>query len=190
MERVYIEDRNFKNINYTEENLKKGDYEYCTFINCKFIKSDFSDINFVECTFENCDLSNAKVANTTFKGVRFKGCKLQGIRFDECNNFLLSIEMDACQANFSVFTKLPLMKMRFADSSFRESDFSGADLSDTTITNCDLFGAVFENTIFERTDLRLSYNYVIDPETNRLKKAKFSHDGILGLLQKYDIIVQ
>ena len=53
--------------------------------------------------------------------------------------------------------------------------------------NCDFSGAVFENTILEKADLRTAINYSIDPEINRLKKAKFSMPGLIGLLDKYDI---
>jgi hypothetical protein len=38
--------------------------------------------------------------------------------------------------------------------------------------------------------LRTSYNYSINPEVNRIKKAKFSTTGIAGLLHKYDIEIE
>jgi hypothetical protein len=50
--------------------------------------------------------------------------------------------------------------------------------------------ATFENTILEKADLRTSYNYLIDPEINRIKKAKFSKEGIVGLLHRYDIEIE
>ncbi|WP_086936325.1 pentapeptide repeat-containing protein [Chamaesiphon minutus] len=53
--------------------------------------------------------------------------------------------------------------------------------------NCDLTDAIFQYTILEKADFRTAYNYSIDPELNRIKKAKFSRSGIAGLLDKYDI---
>jgi fluoroquinolone resistance protein len=47
--------------------------------------------------------------------------------------------------------------------------------------------ATFDNTIIEKADFRGSLNYSIDPENNRVKKAKFSLSGVDGLLGKYDI---
>jgi len=47
--------------------------------------------------------------------------------------------------------------------------------------------AAFENTILEKADFRTSFNYSIDPEKNRIRKARFSLAGISGLLDKYDI---
>jgi hypothetical protein len=42
----------------------------------------------------------------------------------------------------------------------------------------------------ERTDFRTSYNYSIDPEINRISKAKFSINGVVGLLGKYNIEIE
>jgi hypothetical protein len=39
----------------------------------------------------------------------------------------------------------------------------------------------------EKTDFRSSFNYSIDPEVNRIKKAKFDRAGLAGLLDKYDL---
>jgi fluoroquinolone resistance protein len=50
--------------------------------------------------------------------------------------------------------------------------------------------AIFENTILENADLSTSSNFSIDPETNRIRKAKFSRLGIVGLLDKYDIEIE
>jgi hypothetical protein len=50
-----------------------------------------------------------------------------------------------------------------------------------------LIRATFENTIIEKVDFRTSYNYSIDLEINKVKKAKFSLTGVVGLLDKYDI---
>jgi hypothetical protein len=47
--------------------------------------------------------------------------------------------------------------------------------------------SIFENTLLEKADLRTAFNYSIDPEMNRVKKAKFSIAGVTGLLDKYDI---
>jgi len=33
-------------------------------------------------------------------------------------------------------------------------------------------------------------NYSIDPELNKIKKARFSTQGIAGLLDKYDIEIE
>jgi fluoroquinolone resistance protein len=55
---------------------------------------------------------------------------------------------------------------------------------------CNMTAAIFDQTTLEKADLRTSYNYSIDPETNRIKKAKFSITGVAGLLDKYDIVIE
>jgi hypothetical protein len=47
-----------------------------------------------------------------------------------------------------------------------------------------------QNTNMEKADLRTSYNYSLDPEINRITKAKFSILGISGLLEKYNITIE
>jgi hypothetical protein len=38
--------------------------------------------------------------------------------------------------------------------------------------------------------MRTSFNYSINPELNRIKKAKFSMPAVVGLLDKYDIEIE
>ena len=63
-------------------------------------------------------------------------------------------------------------------------------MSSGVFDNCDLSMAVFENTNLEKADFTTSYNYDIDPEKNRMKKAKFLQNGLHGLLLKYDLVVR
>ncbi|MFM9949054.1 MAG: hypothetical protein ACKV1O_14025 [Saprospiraceae bacterium] len=56
--------------------------------------------------------------------------------------------------------------------------------------NCNLSLAVVERTLLEGADLRTAYNFSIDPENNRIKKAKFSMQNIVGLMDKYGIFVK
>lgn len=78
----------------------------------------------------------------------------------------------------------------FSNSKLIEADFTGSDLTSSVFTNCELSRAIFKNTNIENADFRTSYNYSIDPENNRIKKAKFSIYGITGLLDKYDLEIE
>ena len=69
-------------------------------------------------------------------------------------------------------------------------DFSEADLTGVVFDNCDLTKAIFDQTNLEKVDFRTSYNYSIDPEKNRIHKARFSASDIAGLLDKYDIHIE
>ncbi len=70
-----------------------------------------------------------------------------------------------------------------------EVDFMEADLSGAQFLYCNLQNAHFENTNLEKADFSTAYNYSLDPELNRIKRAKFAISGIAGLLGKYQIII-
>ena len=112
-----------------------------------------------------------------------------GLRFDACNGIGLSFTFDNCTLDHSSFYQLKIKRSVFKNTGFKEADFSETDISESVFLNCDLAGAVFDNTNLEKSDLRTSYNYSIDPENNRIKRAKFSFPGVMGLLDKYGIIM-
>ena len=58
------------------------------------------------------------------------------------------------------------------------------------VENCDLTAAGFSNTNLEKADFRTSFNYGFDLDQNKIKNAKFSLDGIPGLLNKYKIKIE
>ncbi len=190
MSKQYIEDTVFKADSFIDREQLAEEYESCTFINCIFSNADLSGIYFTDCVFESCDLSMAILKGTAFRDAKFKNCKLLGLHFDDCNTFLLSFNFEDCILNLSSFYNLKLKDIKFNKCKLEEVEFVESDLTNSVFINCDLVGAVFENTILEKADFRTSYNYSINPETNRIKKAKFSIQGIVGLLDKYDIEVE
>ncbi|WP_421771684.1 pentapeptide repeat-containing protein [Emticicia sp.] len=185
-----IEEEEFNGINFTQESLRKGEYEGCTFTNCDFSNLHLSNFDFVECEFEDCNLSNVKISNTAFKQVKFSNCKLLGVNFGECNPFLFSVSFDDCFLHLAGFYKLKMKGTKFKNCNLKEADFTETDLSGAVFDNCEFTSAVFERTILEKADLRTSQNFSIDPELNRIKKAKFSLSNVRGLLDKYNIEIE
>jgi fluoroquinolone resistance protein len=92
--------------------------------------------------------------------------------------------------NFSSFYQLKVKKTQFKDCKLQEVEFITADFTSSIFSNCDLTHARFENTILERADFRSAYNFSIDPELNKITKAKFSQSGIAGLLDKYNLEIE
>lgn len=80
-----------------------------------------------------------------------------------------------------------MKKTVFKSCILHEADFTEAILTGSAFDGCDLHRAVFENTVLEKVDFRTAFNFVIDPERNRLKKARFSNANLAGLLAKYDL---
>jgi len=181
------ENKLFERIDYTIDNLSRGEYEYCRFVNCNFYNGDISHTTFRECTFDSCDFSLAKMKNTALNDIHFIDCKLLGVQFEECNPFLLSLDFENCLLKLAVFYKLKLKKTRFKNCNLQETDFTEADLSSSVFDNCDMQRAIFHKTILEKADFRSSFNYSIDPEQNRITKARFNRMWVVGLLDKYRI---
>ena len=170
--------------------LRQKEVKECIFRKCNFSKADLSHSNFVECRFEDCDLSMATMANTALKDVEFVECKMVGIRFELCNPFLLQVGFSNCQMTLCSFYELPLGGTLFKDCQLHEAEFTSTVLSKAIFDDCDLTKAVFEDTNMEKADLRSASNFSIDAERNRLKGARFSLDGLPGLLSKHQIKVE
>lgn len=161
----------------------------CTFQACELQGTWMAGRTFSECTFRDCDLSNADLDRTALREVSFERCKLMGARFDRCHTFLLSISFAQCILDLASFHGLKLKGTRFAMCRMRETDLSDADLSNASFKECDLGGALFDGTLLEGADLRSAVHYSIDPARNRLRKARFSSEGLYGLLDRTGIIV-
>lgn len=190
MQQQLIEGRVFERIDFTTQVLDKADYEACTFLNCNLAEVDLSGFKFIECEFHDCNLSSVRLQHTGFQQVLFKNSKMLGMHFEKCNDFGFSIKVEHCQLNHSSFYKKKLPKTHFIKSKLQEVDFSSCDLSAVIFDDCDLLLAVFDNTDLRKADFRGSYNFVIDPENNRIKDAKFSLATLSGLLAKYNIKIE
>ena len=190
MSQAFIQDQNFDKLDYTQEPLAKGEYENSTFTNCNFEETNLNDIKFISCDFHDCNWSLAQLNGTVLREVKFRDCKMLGLQFETCNDFGLSFSFENCQLNHSTFFQMNIKKTIFRNCQLREIDFSESNLTNVVFDNCDLAQAIFINTVLDKADFRTAYNYSIDPESNRLKKAKFSILGISGLLDKYDIVIE
>jgi fluoroquinolone resistance protein len=189
MEEAYIEDQLYSNQDFTATPLAKGEYEACRFEGCDFSETNFSGFKFSGCHFKDCNLSLVKTGNTAFRDCIFTGCKMLGVKFDDCNTIGLEMQFNHCNLQHSSFYKLKIKSTRFNESNLTETDFTQADLGNCNFDGCNLLYAIFDNTILEKADFRTAYNYSIDPENNRIKKAMFSLPGVAGLLNKYGISI-
>ena len=72
----------------------------------------------------------------------------------------------------------------------RETDLSNSDLTNCSLAGCDLGAAVFDGTTLEGADFRGALHYSIDPSANKVRKARFSLDGLAGLLDRTGIIIE
>ena len=185
----YIFGQLISGINFNETPLC-NEYEQCIFKNCIFHNCDLSHKIFRECKFESCDLSLSKMNNTTLSEIDFLGCKILGVQFNECRRFLLSFRLENCSLRLSVFYNLKLKEACFNKCDLQEADFTETDLTNASFQECNLYRAIFDHANLEKADFRTSNYYSINPETNRLKGARFSLNGLPGLLERYGIIIE
>ncbi|MEO8085224.1 MAG: pentapeptide repeat-containing protein [Bacteroidota bacterium] len=183
----FIAEKTFEKLNFKLNPLEKGEYELCIFKVCDFSDADLSGIKFIECEFVDCNLSNAKISDVILRDASFNNCKLIGLMFNTCNSFGFSVGFNGCNLSHSSFYQKKLKGAVFKNSRLQEVDFTESDLTNAVFENCDFLNATFEKTILEKTDFRSSFNYSINPDLNKIKKAKFSLSGIEGLLHHIDI---
>jgi uncharacterized protein YjbI with pentapeptide repeats len=179
----------YTKLNATTTPLEKGEYEMCVFKSCEFSSADLANCTFVECEFIDCNLSLAKFYGSTIRDGVFRNCKLLGVRFDACNPIGLSFRFDGCVLTHASFHKTIIKKTRFENCALTDVDFTECDLTEAVFDGCDLARATFERTNLEKADFRTAMNVVMDPEVNKLSKAKFSLQGLPGLLGKYGVVV-
>lgn len=184
--RMYHEDKTY-NRDLDSSNFQTGEYDHCVFTGCDLSNADLSESRFIDCEFINCNLDLVKLVKTVFRDVKFTGCKMQGLFFDSCDGFGLAFSFDNCLLSHSSFYQTKIKKTVFQSSKLIGVDFTGCDLTGSSFKDCELTNAKFETTIADRCDFREAHGYSIDPEQNRIRKARFSITGLAGLLDKYDI---
>ena len=166
-----------------------SEYEQFHFVGCDFGEASLANIRFTDCLFERCNLSAATVANAALQNVAFAECKLLGVQFTACRDMLFAVHFDHCQLRYASFAGKKMPATRFAHCALDEADFTNADLTAGVFDECVLTRTVFHDTVLLEADFRTASGFVIDPEANRLRGAKFALAGLPGLLEKYEVVV-
>ncbi|WP_367754330.1 pentapeptide repeat-containing protein [Flavobacterium sp. WC2421] len=190
MEELIHIQKTFEKVVFIDKKVSNREFEDCTFKNCDFSNSNFSYNSFLDCEFIDCNLSMTKLSGTSMKSIQFRNCKLLGIQFEECDDFLFNVNFQECVLDYSSFANKKMPKTKFNSCSLQEVTFVGTNLTQAIFDDSNLEGAIFNNTQLAGADFSKASNFKIDPEFNPMKKAKFSTQGIIGLLDKYDIKIQ
>jgi len=185
---------------FPEENVAEGwdarhllghtEFEEYRFVNCDFGGANLSNLRFSDCLFERCNLASAALAGTALQNVAFDECKLLGLQFTACRDMLFGVHFDHCQMRYASFAGRYMPNTRFVGCALDEADFADADLTGAAFTDCSLAGAVFQNTTLVEADFATATGFTIDPESNRLQRARFSLHGLLGVVAKYELVVE
>jgi uncharacterized protein YjbI with pentapeptide repeats len=190
MSTAYHNEQSFERIIQSENPFLPGTYEECVFRNCSFQNADLWDYRFIDCRFENCDLSMSSLHRSVFNQVHFWGCKMLGISFPQAERLGFSVSFENCQLAHCSFERLKLKKSKFLRCQMQQVDFTEADLSQSDFSGSDLTDSVFEQSNLEQVDFQEAVGFNIDPERNKIKKAKFRSSMLAGLLAKYQLQIQ
>lgn len=186
-EEKFYESETFTDVDFTERPIRNWEFYKCRFDRCVFSNNDLSNTTFEDCTFDGCDFTMVTVKNTGFRNAVFTASKLLGINFSVCSKLMFSFKFEKCYLDYSIFFGRNMKKTHFVECSLKEADFSEADLSGCTFVNTDLTLTRFSNTNLEKADFRSASNFSIEPEFNKMKKAKFNLFQLEGLLHKYQL---
>lgn len=186
----YELEKTFTHLTYTKDSLDHTDFEGCVFNHCTFSEATFVGVTFIDCTFNNCNFNNAKINYVAFRTAHFNKCKIKDVNFAMCDKLIFEIHFNSCMLDFSKFYALKIKGTTFTNCSLIAVDFMATDLTEVLFDNCDLYRSEFNKAIALKADFSTSYNYTIDPERTKIKKAVFSINGLKGLLSKHDILVQ
>lgn len=188
-----FQDHLFKSLQVTQTTYEQVEFVDCTFILSLMTDISFSQCRFKECRFDQCDMSLCAFPHSTFDGCVFRDTKLVGIDWTQAAWTGLKLQeplrFDACVLSHSTFIGMKIADLKMTDCISTDVDFREADLTGIDFSGTDLSQSLFHHTNLEGADFRRARNYTIQPEVNRLTKAKFSMPEALSLLYSMDIVL-
>ena len=188
--RNYTLDVEFDRITYSSDELNLMEFERCIFRNCDFSSCNFIGVTFIDCRFVACNFDGANINHVALRTVHFEDCQIKDVNFSMCDKLIFEIAFNDCILDFSKFYTLKIKGTAFMNCSLIAVDFMNTDLTEVVFDHCDLYRSEFDKAIANKADFRTSYNYTIDPEKTKIKKAVFSFPEVKGLLFKHDLIIK
>jgi uncharacterized protein YjbI with pentapeptide repeats len=185
----YFFEQTYSDIAYQKEAVNFNEFEGCIFNRCDFSRCTFLAVTFIDCVFNECIFTGAKINYVALRTVTFNGCEIKEVNFAMCDKLIFDMAFNGCRLDFSKFYTLKIKGTVFTDCSLIAVDFMSADLTEVVFDRCDLYRSEFVKAIANKASFRTSFNYTIDPEKTKIKKAVFSRDGLKGLLAKHEIVV-
>jgi len=185
-----LENQAIESENFAKKTLQSQVFISCSFDRCDFSESLLRNTQFCSCVFINCNLSLPKLDGCRFQDVRFVDCKIVGAEFFKCEKTFFFPKFERCLLHYCNFSDLNMKKISFNGSRLRECIFTNTNLDSADFTDVDLSGTVFHSCNLSTADFTSAVRYDIDPQKNKIKKAKFSLPEVIGLLRGFDIKIE
>ncbi len=183
-----MEQQTFQKIDF-KTIVMDSEYDDCIFDSCDFSTLPLADIRFNECEFRRCNFSLCKLL-CNLNVAKFIECKLTGAEFTNIGSLSGSLWFEKSLMDYVSFVQLKMKKTHFVDCNLREAYFDEADITASVFKDCDLLRTSFNRTNLEKVDFSSSFNFTINPDTNRLYKTIFSEEGLRGLVAHLNIIIK
>lgn len=182
------EEKMIEKINFTVNELD-DEYYNCIFVSCNFSNLSFEKTMFDNCEFRTCDFTLTKFKET-ISSSKFIECKMVGADFTKLNKFSNQITFIKSQLDYATFINIKLQNTYFKECKLLETSFDDSDLSKSVFERCDLERTSFVGTNLEKVDFSTAFNYSINPNLCKLKKAIFSSNGLRGLVDYLNIEIK
>ena len=105
-------------------------------------------------------------------------------------NLYTKIKQGGIGKFYLAFFQLKIPSTQFISCNLQEEDFTETILTTSVFDCCDLKGAIFDSSNLEKSDFRITFNFTINPENNKLKGGKYRKENISGLLNNYQIVIE
>ena len=166
--------------------LKDTEYQDCVFKACRWQGVHLENCSFLGCTFDHCQFSDIHFTFCKMRDAWLEGCAFRGIGWGALQgrgglgqpigkaincSFRYNQFVGMALGGFD-FSRNQFSECLFDDCKLAEADFNGAGLGRTAFTRCDL----------QNADFRAAQEYLIDPNQNKLKGARFSFPDVVTLL--------
>ena len=182
-----IEKKTFKQEDFPKDLLTDQMFQNCSFIGYDFTEANLRNTKFSFCVFSNCNFSLPLLDNCRMQEVQFVSCKIIGADFYKCEKMFFTPSFEKCVLRYSNFSDLNLKNIFFKQSKINEVYFNQTILVGADFSGSDLLGSQFHHCDLSKADFSTAVRYQIDPQSNKIKKAKFSLPEAIGLLQGFDI---
>lgn len=192
-QKSYLENERFENMTLTEEELIGKELTACTFVNCVLENCKFTACKIMDCSFEGCRIINPVLERSSMMDCTFSRCSLLGVNWSALlgGGYLIPIAaLYDCQLKYNHFVEINFAKFDFSGNAIIASLFADCNLSGSRFTQCELDRTEFFRCDLTKADFRNAAGYVIDLETNVLKRARFSFPEVVNLLQATGIIIE
>ncbi len=184
-----VEGQIVKSTDFSKKSLEKHFFTSCAFHHCNFSEALLRNARFCSCIFVGCNLSLVKLDGCRLQDVQFIDCKIVGAEFFKCEKMFFSASFKNCLLQYCNFSDLNMKNALFGKSKLKENYFTNTCLNGADFSDADLLGTTFHNCDLSKAAFSTATQYAIDPQTNKIKKAKFSLPEVIGLLSAFDITI-